>query len=107
MKRKYADLTGMLFGRLTVIKETSERTRNGHRLIECVCRCGEIKKFPMQNLIGGETKSCGICSYSNNKFIEENGHVNGYTSKGEKFIFDLADLALVGKYTCLLIKKAI
>ena len=52
------NLTGQKFGRLTVIKSTSER-KNGCIVWECQCDCGNIVKVSSHSLKTGNTKSCG------------------------------------------------
>ncbi len=58
---KLIDLTGMKFGRLTVLKRSS---RQG-RVIwwECVCECGVWKEVRGFNLRNGSTKSCGCLNW--------------------------------------------
>lgn len=55
------DLTGMRFGRLTVIKESenSIRKKNVHRTWLCLCDCGKEKTIRSSALTGGKTVSCG------------------------------------------------
>lgn len=59
-KRK-EDLTGKVFGRLTVIKYSE--SRKGSRYWECLCDCGNIVYVPTKSLKSGNTKSCG-CLHS-------------------------------------------
>lgn len=61
MKRK--NYTGMVFGRLTVIKET--RTINRRRYALCKCSCGTIKEIRISNLTEGGTVSCGCYQKEN------------------------------------------
>lgn len=57
------DLTGRVFGRLTVLGLSKKKTplRGGsHRLMwDCRCECGNVKAICRNNLIAGHTKSCG------------------------------------------------
>lgn len=55
---KHNDLSGMLFGRLTVIKE-SGRTKDRHILWKCKCECGNTVDVSSRDLLSGHTKSCG------------------------------------------------
>ena len=55
---KRNDLKGMVFGRLTVIKEGG-RTRDRHILWKCQCECGSIVNVSSRDLVTGHTKSCG------------------------------------------------
>lgn len=56
MKR---DLSSQRFGRLVAKSETGERTRGGSFLWRCVCDCGAAVTVARNNLISGNTKSCG------------------------------------------------
>ena len=52
------DLTGMRFGRLTVVKATKER-KYEHIIWECICDCGNTTYVMGANLMRGSTNSCG------------------------------------------------
>ena len=52
------DLTGMKFGRLTVIGRVANNAE-GRAMWECQCECGLKKIVKGKNLINGATKSCG------------------------------------------------
>ena len=54
---KFIDLTGMKFGRLTVIKRVENRGKIPYWL--CQCECGIEKEVSGGNLRSGEVKSCG------------------------------------------------
>lgn len=58
MPRKYKDLTGQVFGYLTVVKETKERIR-GAKIWLCKCKCGKEKKVKTDYLQQKWTRSCG------------------------------------------------
>ena len=51
------DLTGLTFGRLTVIEYYD--SINGRNHWRCLCRCGEETIVPTTHLQSGHTKSCG------------------------------------------------
>ena len=53
------NLTGKIFGELTVLRYTDERNSYGGILWECQCSCGKICKFSTGDLIRGIVKSCG------------------------------------------------
>lgn len=55
---KIKDLTGRVFGELTVIGPTKER-KNAGVVWECKCSCGEICYVPSTQLVNGHTTSCG------------------------------------------------
>lgn len=52
------DLVGQVFGRLTVLERTTERSGNGGVKWKCQCSCGNIKNITTDSLHSG-TKSCG------------------------------------------------
>lgn len=52
------DLTGRVFGRLTVIGQ-SGRDRHGNVLWKCKCSCGGEKSIRSYSLRRGDTTSCG------------------------------------------------
>ena len=52
------DLTGQVFGKLTVIKALDER-KNGKIVWQCQCECGSICEVIAGNLITNHTLSCG------------------------------------------------
>lgn len=54
---KRRDLTGMKFGRLTVLEYDS--TVNGKAYWKCICDCGKCKITLGTSLVRGDTKSCG------------------------------------------------
>ena len=56
------DLTGRVFGRLTVVRWAGTQERNGNRFAmwECLCSCGNTKIVRAGNLLAnGHTRSCG------------------------------------------------
>ena len=57
IKMKKIDLTDQKFGRLTVIRLVG-KSKNGDKIWECKCDCGNIKNVTSSNL-KGKTKSCG------------------------------------------------
>lgn len=108
---RYADLTGKVFGRLTVIeKAPSTVTPSGHKITRwfCKCSCGnpKIQNIVAQSLVNGRSKSCGclqaevasLCSKKNNRYAFLPDGVIGYTSKGEKFFIDQQDYDTVSRY---------
>jgi len=58
--RQMIDLTGMKFGRLTVIREIP--VKGGKRRFICLCACGNEKEVSFSNLRTGHVKSCGCYS---------------------------------------------
>ncbi len=57
--RKIIDITGQVFGRLTVLHMAVERGRHGNVLWACQCLCGTIIAVNSKYLRGGGTQSCG------------------------------------------------
>lgn len=60
--RKFTDLTGQKFGRLTVLERTDDYiSPKGDRTIQwlCLCECGNKRKVQSSHLKDGHTKSCG------------------------------------------------
>lgn len=55
--KKMIDLTGQIFGRLTIIEYAGKK----NKIIrwKCKCICGNIKIISGKNLKSGQTKSCG------------------------------------------------
>ena len=53
------DLTGKVFGKLTVIKEHPERTPQGSVQWVCKCECGKPAIVSGDNLRRNHTLSCG------------------------------------------------
>lgn len=73
-KRTRTDLTGQQFGYLTVIKPIGTY---GHTVLwECKCKCGNIKQATSNNLLNGQTLSCGcLKSYGEalvSNYLKEN-----------------------------------
>jgi hypothetical protein len=60
-RRKYNDLTGMVFDRLKAVAPTSQR-KDGHIVWECECECGNTVFVSGRYLTRGYTKSCGCIS---------------------------------------------
>ena len=55
---KSLDLSGQIFGRLTVFGE-SQRSKTGERVWSCRCVCGETRNVLSRKLRIGLTTSCG------------------------------------------------
>ena len=64
---KIRDLTGMTFGRLTVL-EHAENDKHGNAQWQCRCCCGKVAVVSGNRLISGVVKSCGcLKNEGNNK----------------------------------------
>ena len=106
------DLTGKTFGRLTVIKRAPDRIvpSGQHKTMWwCKCDCGNPNLIAVDaySLTHHRTKSCGCIQkevasemFSNpNKYDLSGSYGIGYTSKEEKFYFDLEDYNKIKDYT--------
>lgn len=70
MKKPYKyDLSGMTFGRLTVIEYAGKR-HNGRTQWRCRCQCGNETVATRSNLVAGKIISCGC------KRREQAGNIN-------------------------------
>lgn len=54
---KFEDVTGQKFGRLTALRRTGTKSNNA--IWECVCECGVVKEYRLNQLKAGKTRSCG------------------------------------------------
>lgn len=57
MSRPVRDLSGWLFGGLTVLWEA--QPKSNHRYWYCQCACGKKLAVAQSNLTSGRVKSCG------------------------------------------------
>lgn len=70
---KKLDLSGLKFGKLTVIEETNMRNNSGSVLWMCQCDCGKITHTTATSLKNGKSSSCG-CLGSDRR-IENCAHI--------------------------------
>lgn len=56
---KKIDLTGNVFGRLTVLGDDGTRNKNSNVLWLCSCQCGNTTHVRADHFKNGRTKSCG------------------------------------------------
>lgn len=95
------DLTGLKFGKLTVVSFSD--IKNGNSRWLCRCDCGnEVKVFGF-NLKTGNTTSCGCAENTGNKKYNEydlnNKYGIGYTTNTNKFFyFDKEDYNKIKDY---------
>jgi len=76
----FIDLTGKIFGRLTVVCRDGVY-KNGNIIWICLCECGKKKRILGHSLITGNTKSCGCLGIETKS---KNGKLNikhGYSNK--------------------------
>lgn len=106
----FKDLTGMKFGRLTVIKRVGDYIMpSGEKRSRwlCKCDCGNEITIIGKRLTGkNSTKSCGCFAKENmskikkkyNQYDLSGEYGIGYTLKGKEFYFDLEDYDLIRDY---------
>lgn len=107
----FEDLSGKVFGRLTVIKIAKRiRGKDGKPIIlwECECSCEEHNHVNVRTamLKNGNTKSCGCLNKEklkqrkkyNTYDLQSQEFGIGYTTKGEEFWFDKEDYDLIKDY---------
>ena len=70
---KKIDLTGQVFGFLTVLKESEKKEKEKEIYWECQCQCGKITRVRGSLLRKGKVKSCGCL---NAKAISEKRTIN-------------------------------
>ena len=50
---------GDVFNKLTIIEKTNKRNSGGNIIYKCQCECGNVCEVRSNNLLSGETTSCG------------------------------------------------
>lgn len=73
-----SDLTGMVFGRLTVLRKNEsykDKPFNGRFRWDCECNCGKIINTSGYNLLAGYRLSCGCLNWL--KVVQEKGDIIG------------------------------
>ncbi len=68
----FKDLTGMTFGRLTVI-ERAKNANDGHARWLCRCSCGNLCIVLGKHLISGKIQSCGCLGREKSQHKTFNG----------------------------------
>jgi hypothetical protein len=72
------DLTGMIFGRFTVVKQYGKDKR--HNIIwECLCNCGNTSNITTTNLKNGHIKSCGCLRKESTSKTGSSKRTHGYS----------------------------
>lgn len=91
------DLTGKIFGKLTVIKRYGHKGKYITWL--CKCSCGNENVIVKGELLTSRhTKSCG-CIKRSNVFIFKPYFVIGVTKKNERFYFNIEEFEKVSRHT--------
>ena len=65
------NLIGKKFGKLTVIKDSGQRSRNRNIIWDCKCECGNICQVTTNNLKQNITMSCGCLKQSQGEYLIE------------------------------------
>ncbi len=76
------DLTGRVFGKLTVISMSTERMNKGSIKWICECDCGKVVNVVYYNLVYGNTRSCGCLT----KHLSTTTEMNIHTHKDQAYI---------------------
>lgn len=63
---KKIDLTGNVYGRLTVLGDVGKRTSTGRVLWHCLCECGRVTFVRGDHLKNEEIRSCGCLNEEKN-----------------------------------------
>lgn len=104
------DLTGQVFGRLTVLSRAPNDC-TGHVRWLCKCKCGTEKIVNKDALLSGATVSCGCYNKEvhtklnlgariGNQYDLSNDYGIGYTNNTNMpFYFDKEDYELISQYT--------
>lgn len=96
LKGNIKDLSGMKFGRLTVLENTGEK-KNGKYIYKCQCECGQYCYIRSSSLTSNHTISCGcVVSKYNNIIIDILSEL-GYECESEYYV-DLKDYVDDVKY---------
>ena len=82
----FKDLTGKVYGRLTVIKLHETGIKGGLKW-ECLCSCGNTKITRPTALVSGQCKSCGCASRDHLIHISFKGKgVSGFNQLKRSYI---------------------
>lgn len=84
----YHDLTGEVFGRLTLVSQ--DAPINGRIVWFCRCACGNKKSIMEYNIVAGKTLSCGCiqreATAASNGLRASHGHSSGVDETGKRII---------------------
>lgn len=84
----YNDLRGKQFGKLTVIKDSMNRTPQGNVIWVCWCECGNIKEIAGSHLLSGDTVSCGCVLSKGEQVIQNILQINNIEYKRQYWFND-------------------
>jgi hypothetical protein len=74
---KRINLTGQIFGRLTVLEPAGLNESRTHLQWLCRCECGTLKKIVAQNLTRGNAKSCGCWNREKLSLVKRHIDITG------------------------------
>ena len=97
---KFIDLTGKIFGQLTVIEKVivEHKPLDSSARWLCKCECGTTKIVRASSLTQGDTKSCGHKKeYNTYVFKGDTGYCT--VNSGKTFIFSKNDYNIIKNYT--------
>jgi len=77
------DLIGQRFNRLTVIKDTGDRSNDSRIFWLCQCDCGNLTKVRSNNLKSGQVKSCGCLRQEITQSNNIKNQIHGDAKKGK------------------------
>ena len=79
-QRKYTDITGQSFHRLTALYPTDKRCKNGSVVWLCRCECGKEAEYSYNELLYSNVRSCGCRKKETAALLPERlTHVDGTT----------------------------
>jgi len=83
MKKEFKDLTGDVFGRLTVVSR-GPNTKEKCAQFYCLCSCGAEKLIRSRSLLSGKTISCGCNKSEKTKIFNSlNKRTHGHKANGK------------------------
>lgn len=65
------DLVGQKFGKLTIVKDSGKRTKQGNIIWICNCECGNKCEISSHELLNDDTHSCGCLETSYGELVLE------------------------------------
>jgi hypothetical protein len=80
----YKDLSGRLFSRLLVVRDSGTRTRTRSVLWECLCECGNTALVQTHPLLIGRTRSCGCLQREHISRFNRSESGREYSQKGRR-----------------------
>lgn len=81
---KKIDITGLRFGKLTVIKEVG-KSSHGEYVWKCMCDCGNYIEATGSNIRKGHTTSCGCTAFAAKSKTGKSHKVHGDSQRGDFF----------------------